>query len=286
MTLHAASAAAATLLAFAFMLSTLERYLARRKRHELMWTISLAMFVAGSLALWAGAAVGWSEASFKAFYLFGAILNVPFLALGTVYLLCERRTGDVATAIVSLLGAFAAGIVVAAPIVGTITSDVLPQGSAVFGIGPRIAAGVGSGVAALVIIGGALLSAWRLWRSRGAAPQARPGTVSAARLAVANILIAIGTLVLGAGGVLNSVADAMNAFAISLVAGIAIIFAGFLLTNGSSATIVEPWHPPVDVEADDEDTTPADAGGLPTPDDRPIKTIDLRVTSPGSPDLN
>src|SRR4051794_10111473 len=152
--MHTALAATATLLATAFAMLTLERYLARHRRHELMWTISLAMFALGSLALWLGAAIGWSEWTFKAFYLFGAILNVLFLALGTVYLLADRRTGDIAAAAVSLLAAFAAGVVVAAPVLGLIDPDVLPQGSDVFGVGPRVAAGVASGVAALVIIGG------------------------------------------------------------------------------------------------------------------------------------
>jgi hypothetical protein len=279
MTLHAALAAAATLLSTAFMLCTLERWLARRKPHELMWTISLAMFALGSLALWAGAAVGWGEWSFKAFYLFGAILNVPFLALGTVYLLADRRTGDIATAVVSLLAAFAAGIVVAAPVVGLIEPDVLPQGSAVFGVGPRIGAAVGSGVAALVIIAGALWSAWNLWRHRrDRAP--RPGAVSPARLALANVLIAIGTMVLGAGGVLNSVADAMNAFAISLVCGIALIFAGFLLTNAPPELApVDPWRLPPELVDEPAEATPA-------PPPAAQASIDLSDTRVGPPSVN
>jgi len=50
-------------------------------------------------------------------------------------------------------------------------------------------------------------------------------------LAGANVLIAIGTVILGAGGILNSVLDEMDGFAVSLVVGITVIFAGFLLTN-------------------------------------------------------
>ena len=103
--MHTVLAATATLLATAFAMSTLERYLGRRRRHELMWTISLFMFALGSLALWAGAAIGWTEWTFKAFYLFGAILNVPFLALGTVYLLAGQRRGDITAATVALLAA-------------------------------------------------------------------------------------------------------------------------------------------------------------------------------------
>jgi hypothetical protein len=253
MTLHAALAAAATLLSAAFAACTFERWLDRRQRHELVWTISLVMFALGSLALWAGAAAGWSEASFKAFYWFGAIANVPFLALGTVYLLWGRRAGDWSTAIVSLLAAFTAGLVVAAPLVGVIQPDVLPQGSAVFGIGPRIAAGVGSGVAATVIIVGAVWSAvslLRVQRQRRRTGVVAPTTgISPGRLALANIVIAAGTLVLGAGGASNSVLDAMNAFAVSLVVGIALIFGGFLLTNTPRAIApAEAWYPPVGSE--------------------------------------
>lgn len=245
MTLHAALAAAATLVALAFALSTLERWLTRRRRHEAVWTVSLLMFSLASLALWIGAAVGWHAWSFKLFYLFGAILNVPFLALGTVYLLAGTRTGDRWTAAVTVLGAFAAGLVVAAPLTAVLDPDVLPRGSEVFGAGPRIAAAVSSGVAAMVIIGGAVWSAWRLLRqaprpTTGEAPGLSPG-----RLALANLVIAAGTLILSAGGVLNSVLDAMDGFAVSLVVGITVIFVGFLLTTTPTPLPPpRPWYPP------------------------------------------
>lgn len=245
MTLHTALGAAATLISLAFALSTLERWLVRRKPHELMWTISLAFFSLGSLAFWAGAGLGWGEWSFKAFYLFGAILNVPYLALGTVYLLGRRETGDRWLWIVSLLGAFCAGVVIEAPVVGLVEPALLPRGSEVFNAGPRIAAAVASGVASVVIIGGALWSAARLVRT-GRRPAGLPAPVLApGRLALANVLIAAGTLVLGAGGTSNSVLDAMNAFAVSLVAGITLIFVGFLLTvTPAAARPVEPWRLP------------------------------------------
>jgi hypothetical protein len=246
MSLHAALAASATLVSLAFALSTLERWLARRRRHEGAWTISLFLFAAGSASLWVGAAIGWGEWSFKAFYLFGAILNVPFLALGTVELLAGPTHGRRWTAIVSVLAAFCTGLVVSAPLVSFIDPDVLPQGKVVFGAGPRIAAAVASGVGAMVIFGGAVWSAWRLLRGRRRA--GAPSALPAGRLALANLFIAAGTLVLSAGGLLNSVVDEMNGFAISLVVGISIIFVGFLITNsGGSASVrslPEPraWH--------------------------------------------
>jgi hypothetical protein len=245
MALHAALAAAATLVSLAFALSTLDRWLARRKRHEAAWTVSLAMFSLASAGLWAGAALGWEEWTFKVFYLFGAILNVPYLALGTVYLLSGPRTGDRWAVAVSLSGAFVAGVVVAAPLTGPIEATTLPRGSEVFGPGPRIAAAVGSGVAALVIIGGAVVSAGRLLRARRRATGTPVGGLSPGRLAAANLLIAAGTLVLSAGGLLNSVLDEMDAFAVSLVAGITVIFVGFLLTEtGGRAAPAAAWYPP------------------------------------------
>ncbi|CAB4932569.1 unannotated protein [freshwater metagenome] len=207
------------------------------------------MFAAGSASLWVGAALGWGEWSFKSFYLFGAILNVPFLALGTIELLAGPQHGRRWAAIISLLGAFCTGLIVSAQLLGPIEPDVLPQGREIFGPGPRIAAAVGSGVAAMVIIGGALWSAWRLLRQRRSVGAASgPSGLSPRRLALANLLIAAGTIILSAGGVLNSVVDEMNGFALSLVAGIAVIFIGFLLTNTDGRRNVralaepEPWR--------------------------------------------
>ena len=81
MTSAAAMGAVAVLVSTAFGLSTLERFVARRKPHELAWTVSLAMFALASFAYFWAAALGWSALDFRAFYLFGAILNVPWLAL-------------------------------------------------------------------------------------------------------------------------------------------------------------------------------------------------------------
>lgn len=234
MTLHAALAAAATLVSFAFALSTFERWLRARKPHEAAWTASLLLFAAGSAALWVAAAGGWSAWSFRAFYLFGAIINVPFLAVGTVYLLTSRRVADRAALGVVVASAFAAGVVVVAPL-GPLGDAAIPQGSKVFGGLPRALAGVGSGGAAVVIVVGAVVSAWRLLRVRRAGGFAdRRGGITPGRLAAANLVIAVGTLVLGAGGLFNSVLDQMDGFSVSLVLGVVLLFGGFLLTNPPS----------------------------------------------------
>src|SRR4051794_11927011 len=220
MNVHLAMAAASTLIASAFAACTLERWLDRRKRHEAAWTAALFLFAAASLALWGGVTFGGNGVWFRLFYLFGAIVNVPYLALGTVELLSNQRIGRRVAAGVHAFAAFSAGVVVVAPLHGTIDPARLPQGSEVFGPLPRVLAAVGSGVSATVIVGGAVWSAARFARR-----------ASTRRLAVANGLIAVGTIILGAGGILNSVVDEMDGFAISLVVGISVIFAGFLLTT-------------------------------------------------------
>ncbi|MGH9184487.1 MAG: hypothetical protein ACRD0U_01510 [Acidimicrobiales bacterium] len=215
-----ALAATSTLVAMAFALSTFERWVDRRRPHELAWTASLAAFTLASGAQWAGAAAGWGGPTFRVFYLFGPIVSVPALALGTVYLLGGPQLGHRTAMALAAIGAFAAGVLVAAPLTGPIEPDTLPQGSDVFGALPRILAGVCSGVAALVVVGGAVWSGVRLARRR-----------ASRRLAAANALVALGTLLLSAGGALNSVFDAMTSFAVTHAVGITVVFVGFLVSN-------------------------------------------------------
>lgn len=221
--LHTALAAAAALVATAFAMSTFERWLAARRCHDLAWSLALAMFAVASLALAAGAALGWGPLTFRLFYFFGAIANVPVLALGTVYLLGGRRRGDPTAVAVGLFVAFAAGVVAVAPLTGPLPRDELARGSEVFDPLPRVLAAVASGAGASVVLAGA---AWSAGRARGA---------GRGRRVAANVLIAAGTAVTGASGLLNSVLDEMDGFAVTLLVGIVVIFAGFLLaTSGGT----------------------------------------------------
>ncbi|HUS62118.1 MAG TPA: hypothetical protein VMY34_07970 [Acidimicrobiales bacterium] len=211
-------AVAAALVGLAFAMATFERWLARGRRHELAWSISLAMFSLAAAAMAAGAGLGWSEPTFKAFYLFGAILNVPFLALGTVYLLGGPRRGDPWAVSICLFAAFAAGILVAAPITSAIPRDELVAGKDVFNALPRVLAAVASGVGAAIVFGGAIWSAIRARR---------------ARFVVSNALIAGGTAILSTSGLLNSIFDEMTGFSVTLVLGISVLFAGFLVATSA-----------------------------------------------------
>jgi hypothetical protein len=233
---NAALAAAATLVAVAFGLSTFDRWLRRRRPHELAWSISLAIFALGAGALWWAETVGWTLGTFRVFFLAGAVLNVPWLALGTVYLLAGERVGDRCRSWLLFLSGLATGIVLFAPTRAAVTGGEMPTGKDVFGVAPRVLAAVFSGVPALVIIGGALWSAWRLVRHR---PPALPGVARTAgsprRLVLGNVLIAVGTLILSASGTLAGRLGKDQAFAVTLLAGIVVLFAGFLVASAAPA---------------------------------------------------
>lgn len=212
--LHTALATAAALVAFAFACSTFERWQDRRRPHELAWSAALGLFALAAATLAAGEAVGWNEPLFRLYYLLGAVVNVPVLALGTVLLLGGARRGAV-VAVVAFC-AFAAGVLAVAPFTAPLPRHELAQGSDVFGPLPRVLAAAASGSGALVVFGGAAWSAWRFRRGR---------------MLWANILIAAGVVVLSSSGLLNSVADEVTAFVVTLLAGVTILFAGFLVAT-------------------------------------------------------
>jgi hypothetical protein len=225
--LHTALATGAALVALAFAMATFERWLARRQAHELAWSVALSLFALAAAALAAGEAAGWTGPLFRLYYLLGAVVNVPVLALGTVYLLGGPRRAGLA---VALFCAFAAGVLLVAPFTHPLPREELARGSDVFGPLPRILAAVGSTAGALVVFGGAAWSAVRLRRGR--------------RM-WGNVLIALGTLVLGSSGLLNSVADEVTAFVVTLGIGVVLLFAGFLVaTTPSGAAVAAPSPPP------------------------------------------
>jgi hypothetical protein len=243
MTAVSALGAFATVVSVAFALCTWDRYRARGRLHELAWTQSLLMFALGSLAYWAAGASGWTSLNFRAFYLFGAILNVPYLAVGTVYLLGGVALGQRIHRGLHVVAAFCAGVLCVAPLAGPIPPDGLPEGREVFGVAPRVMAAVGSGVGATVIIGGAVWSAWKLLSTRRRPARGAAPAIPAGRLALTNILIAAGSIVLSLGGTLFAAADREVGFGILLVIGISILFAGFLVSGTSSPASVVAVDP-------------------------------------------
>ena len=198
----------------AFTIAVAIRY-ARSKRSALLaWSIGLGMFAIAALAGALAQTSGASEIEYRVFYLFGGILNVAWLALGTV-LLVTPRLGMSTLVVVVLLSLVSAYAVFATPVNLQIALDTgrgFPDGSL-----PRYLAAIGSGVGSLVLFGGALWSAWTFLRRR-----------NNGRRALSNIVIAAGVLIVAVGGTVTFT-GASGILELTNLIGVSVMFAGFLL---------------------------------------------------------
>ena len=228
----------AGLVASAFALVTADRWHRRRMAHHGAWTIAMVLFAVGSFALWWAASTGWSGGVFRVFFTAGAVLNVSWLALGSIALLFGDRIALPLTRIVALLSAFAIGVMVVAPSKREFVASELPQARDHFGVLPRVLAAVGSGVPALVIFTGAIWSlVWQLRRRpTGSHGSHRRPAVSPKRLVLSNALVALGTLVLSASGSLAGRLGEEQAFAVTLSVGVVILFVGFMVPSVQPGT--------------------------------------------------
>lgn len=206
--------------ALAFALALLRRFLQRRRPYQLLWAIALSMYAVASLAVAFGSLNGWSRTGFKVYWLFGAVLNVPFLAAGELELLFKNRTVHLVLDVVLVfLTAYAIAVLRDAVFDPQALAQDLPSGKHVFGDGspahrlPQLI----SIPSYLVLVGGALWSAWRM-RGRPELKDRFVGT----------LLIAIGaTIIAGFGSTFAALGD-LALFSVSLLAGITVMFWGFL----------------------------------------------------------
>ena len=203
------------LVAAVFAVVVLRQYAAHRKTYQLMWAAGFAMFALAAFAGFLARSGTTTDTEYRLFYLFGAILNVAWLSLGTLYLLTRRRWADLAFVAVVALSLLAAYAVVSVPVDLTAAADSgrgFPNGSLA-----RVLAGVGSGLGSIVLIGGALWSAWIFLQRR------RNG-----RRALANVIIAAGVLIVAAGGT-ATFTGASGVLELANLIGLSVMFAGFLL---------------------------------------------------------
>ena len=141
----------------------------------------------------------------------------------------------------ALLSAFAAGVLAVAPLEAPVPSGGLPKGSDLFGPLPRVLAAVGSGVGALVLIGGALLSAWRLWRGQPAASSPHRRALAASRSGTSSSPRARSCCPAAARS--PGASGELEAFEVTLLTGISVLFVGFLVATSASAPPAAPAGP-------------------------------------------
>ena len=81
----------AALVAFVFAGRLAGQYASRRRPHALAWALALALFGVASTMVTVGVTAGWNAPVFGTYWIAGALLNVPLLAVGQLMLLDARR---------------------------------------------------------------------------------------------------------------------------------------------------------------------------------------------------
>jgi hypothetical protein len=205
----------AGLVATGFLVRLASSYRSRPRPHLAAWTVAILMYALATWALFAGLALGWSGPVFRVYYWLGAIVNVPVLAVGSIYLNFGRRAGHISAVAMALAALATAWVVFTVGIDPTpLQAGGVVRGSAVFETRlPAILAGIFSPLGALVVIVLSLVAVVR-FRNRNRS------------LAAGNLLIILAIVALSVGGVKSTLYEG-GLLAGTLLVGAALLWAGF-----------------------------------------------------------
>ena len=158
-------------------------------KYLLWWAIGIATYGLGTLTESIHAIFGWADWNFKSWYILGALLGGAPLAQGTVYLLTNKKFGDISSAIlvaVVLIASICAGL---SPIAFPADFDGRLSGQVFTWQWVRAFSPFINSYAFIFLFGGAIYSAVKY---------ARMGKSN--KRFLGNIYIAIGALLPGIGG--------------------------------------------------------------------------------------
>lgn len=93
----------AALISAVFAFALFKQYRSRKRLSQLSWGIALAQYAIASVAVAAGIGGGWDPTLYRLYWVFGAMLNVPWLALGSIALL-NKRAVTLASLVLVIVG--------------------------------------------------------------------------------------------------------------------------------------------------------------------------------------
>jgi hypothetical protein len=193
----------ATLLALRLAGALAGRWRDRRRAELLAWSASLTAYALASAGLAWGSAAGWSEPSFRLYYVCGALLTAALLGAGSVLLTGRRWAAPVALVYAGL----AVGIGIAEPLAQPVAGDAIPEAQDHFDLFPvRLVAILGNSLGTLAVVVVALATIRR-----------RP---------LGNALILAGVATAAAGSAVAGLGIAETAAFIALAA--LLLYAGFV----------------------------------------------------------
>ncbi|MEE8318193.1 MAG: hypothetical protein V3R36_01000 [Dehalococcoidales bacterium] len=203
-----------SIISFIFAVTVLDQYFARRRAYQLVWAVGLFMYcISAGTEFWTQA-WGLNMTVYRLWYLIGAVFVAAYLGMGTLYLLMRRRSAHIIMGILLVMSLYAVLRVFTADIDLSVLTDL--SGKAM-PMNVRLLTPFFNTFGTLALVGGALYSAWVFWRRR-----ILPHRV------LSNTLIAVGAILPALGGTLIRFGGSISAFYLLELAGIIIIFIGFL----------------------------------------------------------
>jgi hypothetical protein len=193
-------------------------YRRRPRPHIAAYGAGMTLFAIATWCLFIGLAFGWSGPVYRTFFLFGAVLNIPLLALGSMFLVVGKKSGHVMTVAIGAIAAISTTLTFTVPFEQPLPDGGIPHDMFATGFGPRLFAIIGgaSGTTILVIL--ALISLFRFWRKDR-------------RIVWGNALIVTGTLAAAWGGTGLALGEA-GGFALSLLLAVSFIWGGYRVASG------------------------------------------------------
>ena len=117
------------------------------------WATALGAYALAAGALAWGAAAGWNEASFRLYYLGGALLTAPLLGIGSLLLVGRRLAGPVGLVYTGV----AIGVAIAVPLQVELSGTDVPEAQDVLDLWPaRVLAIAANSLGTLAVVGVAL----------------------------------------------------------------------------------------------------------------------------------
>ncbi|HEY6379672.1 MAG TPA: hypothetical protein VI316_10890 [Candidatus Dormibacteraeota bacterium] len=214
----------AALLAGGFAAVVARRWRRSRRPAFAAWAAGLLVFAIAAGAQAVAEHSGFTQASFRVFYLFGGVLGVAYLGLGTIDLLAPPRVARACTVGLLVLS----GVAVVAVAVVPVDAARLQDGPGFLGeaiggsaaVPLRALAALLNIAGTLALVGGSAWSAYHFWRDGAGVDRV-----------LCNVLLTAGALVIAVGlsaARLSSASASLQVLGAYEAVGITLMFAGFL----------------------------------------------------------
>lgn len=214
-----------TIVSAVFATEVLRRWRDKGGTHLLWWGLGIVAYGAGTVTESLTTLFGWHPATFKAWYITGALLGGAPLAQGTAYLHFPRRWAHLSAAVLGLAIVGTSLWVVATPVDSALAESHRLSGVVFTDQRVRMVSPFLNSYAALLLIGGAIVSA------------ARYASVVGQRHRMwANVSIAVGGLLPGIGGA-SARFGHIEVLYITELVGLFLIYVGYRMSvRGSTAS--------------------------------------------------